>query len=316
MLYITTRENKDAFTAARTLTQNQAQDGGLFVPFRMPVFTQEEIASLKEKSFGQAVAQILNCFFSARLTGWDVDFSIGRNPVKLFTMNHRMVIGELWHNPGARYSYIVQKLYDRILLRNEPAGEPTEWVAIAVRIAVLFGLFGELMRMDIADCSRPVDLAVPADDFSLPMACWYACRMGLPIGTIICGCNADNGLWDLVRRGEYNPNQAVQKADIALERLIQGTLGCREVRRYRERCDAGRSYTVSEAVFFELCRGLYVAVVGKLRIQSIVNSVRKTNGYLLAPAAALAYGALQDYRASVTEGRVSLLLADYQPTEA
>ena len=38
MLYITTRNNYDAFTAYRTLGEGRGPDGGLFVPFQMPHF--------------------------------------------------------------------------------------------------------------------------------------------------------------------------------------------------------------------------------------------------------------------------------------
>lgn len=310
MLYITTRDQRDAFTAARPLAQNTASDGGLYVPFRLPEYTLDEIAALREKTFGKTVAEILNVFFSARLTGWDVDFAIGRNPVKLYAMNHRMVIAELWRNPGSVYNYTVQRIYNRLCQGVITADEPTLWVKVAVRIAVLFAVFGELMRSGITDVTKPVDLAVSADDFSAPMAAWFARQMGLPIATIVCGCNADSGLWELVRRGEYNTASQAQNVNLSHEWLIQATLGCEEVRRYQERCALRRSYTVSEGALSMLNKGLYVAVVGDARITSVMTSVYKTGSYRLSSNAAIAYGALQDQRASTTEGRAALLLAD------
>lgn len=311
MLYITTRENKDAFTVARVLFQDRASDGGLFVPFRMPEFTQEEIVSLKQKSFGQTVAEILNAFFSCRTSGWDVDLCIGRNPVKLVAMNHRISVAELWHNPEETYVYIVKRLCERILYPQGNYHKPSQWVEIAVRIAVLFGIFGELMRLEVIDGVQPVDMAVAADTLFVPMACWYARRMGLPIGTIICGCNSDNGLWDLIRRGEFNASSsAVHQQDGCLERLIQGTLGCNEVKRYVTCCQNKRTYTVTGESLLQLSAGVFVAVVGKNRTDMIIKSVNKTNAYALNPNTALSYGALQDYRACSSESRIALLLSD------
>ena len=60
MLYVTTRNNRDAYTAQRVLRENRGPDGGLYVPFREPVFSREEIDALKEKSFHQCVAEVLN----------------------------------------------------------------------------------------------------------------------------------------------------------------------------------------------------------------------------------------------------------------
>ena len=94
MLYVSTRNKMDSYTAYRTLHEEYAPDGGQFVPFRIPSFTNEEREALQEKSFSQIVADILNLFFAARLTGWDVECCIGRNPVRLERMNHRLIVAE------------------------------------------------------------------------------------------------------------------------------------------------------------------------------------------------------------------------------
>lgn len=310
MLYVTTRGDKDAFTAARTLTSDVAADGGLYVPFRLPEFTKEELEAIAAQSFGQTVAQILNVFFSARLTGWDVDFAVGRNPVKLASMNHRIVFAELWHNPDSDYFYMVNKLYQLLCQSLASTESPTEWVRMAVRISVLFGIFGELKRRNPAGGDRIVDLAVAAEDLSLPMASWYARKMGLPIGTIVCGCDMNSALWDLVRRGEYSTNAISPEADIGVERLIQASLGFAETRKFRQCSASSRAYQVDEEQLPDFANGLFVAVVGKTRKNAITASVYNTSRCMLTEDAALAYGALQDYRASVTEGRPCLLLGD------
>ena len=68
MLYVTTRNNRDAYTAQRVLRENRGPDGGLYVPFREPVFSREEIDALKGKSFHQCVAEVLNRLFNTKLT--------------------------------------------------------------------------------------------------------------------------------------------------------------------------------------------------------------------------------------------------------
>ncbi len=313
MLYITTRSNRDAFTTARTLSQSVASDGGLYVPFSLPTYSSQEIQNLAEKSFGEIIADILNLFFAAHLTGWDVDFAIGKNTAKLIDMKYKMVFAELWHNPGSGYNYIVSNLYDIILQKQPSLEKPTEWVQVAVRIAVIFGLFGDLIRLGQTTSERRMDIAVSGDDFSLPMAAWYARKMGLPIGSIICGCNVNSSLWDLLRRGEYSP--AAAQYNLSHERLIQATLGCQEAVRYQICCEKGRAYSVDEASLRVINEGLDVAVVGNERIDSVITSVFNTKGYRLCDTAALAYAALQDYRATITEGRAALILADYKPAE-
>ena len=43
MLYVTTRNKTDAHTAHKTLTSDRGADGGLYVPFQIPVISKEYI---------------------------------------------------------------------------------------------------------------------------------------------------------------------------------------------------------------------------------------------------------------------------------
>jgi threonine synthase len=64
MLYVTTRSNIDTYTSHRAVSTNIAPDGGHFVPFKLKCYTKSEIADLKDKSFNQIIADILNIFFT------------------------------------------------------------------------------------------------------------------------------------------------------------------------------------------------------------------------------------------------------------
>ena len=48
MLYVTTRNNNDAFTAARAMNLDRAGDGGLFIPFHLNQFSRHDVAALAE----------------------------------------------------------------------------------------------------------------------------------------------------------------------------------------------------------------------------------------------------------------------------
>ncbi len=312
MLYITTRSNKDAFTAHKTLTRDFAHDGGFYVPFQIPTFTYEEITQLKEKSFAQVVSEILNLFFSARISSWDVDCCIGRNPVKIMHMIHRITVAELWHNLGADYAYLTENLY-RMICKSETEQKVTDWPKIAIRIATLFGLFGELMRKEIADTDNPIDIAVSADDFSVFMAAWYTREMGLPVNNIICCCQENSPVWDFIRKGMIT---AFAKDDIsALERLISGTFDHTQALAYANACCSKRSFCIPAEALPMLNHGLFAAAVSTARIPSVINSVLRTDTYVLNAETAFVYGGLQDYRASTGENRPALLLAD-TPSQA
>lgn len=321
MLYTTTRNKNDVETAYKAIHLDCNADGGLFVPLRFPRYSPAQIAAMADRTFGQNVAEILNAFFSCNLTGWDVEFAVGRVPVKINTISHRILIAECWHNSLWRFDRIVQTLSDRLRTENEGAA-PGNWVNVAVRIAALFGVYGILLASQQTDGQTPLDVAVTTGDFASPMAAWYAREMGLPIGNIVCGCNANGAVWDLLHRGEMSTGSVAVKTctkdvDIAvprnLERLISAVLGPDEANKYVDCCLNGAMYTLEAEDFELLRRGVFAAVISDARVENSIYSVSRTSGYVFGPYSALAYGSLLDYRAKTGESRPALLFTERSP---
>lgn len=310
MLYITTRNHDDVFTAHHALKRDRCECGGLYVPFTLNQYSSDELIGLKDKSFGQCIADVLNLFFSARLDGLDVDFCIGKNTSKLVPISHKIVIAENWHNSHWNVSYVVNKLCARIQDQQILDGMPSNWVQVAVRIALLFALYGEMVRSNYIEPGQVMDVAVTAGDFSAPMAVWYARNMGLPVCNIICGCNDDDSLWDLLHNRQLRTDCATPSN---LERLIFATFGASETERYCSACSSSRTYELDEEQFEILRKGMFAAVVSEKRTDSVMRNVHRSASYLLTPNAAIAYGGLQDYRASTGEGRIALILTEEGP---
>lgn len=322
MLYITTRNSKDIYTSHHSLCKDRGVCGGLYIPFQDIKYSQVEIDELKEKTFGQCVAHILNLFFSARLDGWDIDFCIGRYPVKLIPMSHKITIAEMWNNPDWDFARFVRNLRGRILGTADTAQPYGDWTWIAVRIAFLFGIFGELCRIGLVDSKHPIDVSVCTGDFSAPMALWYARKMGLPVGTIIFSCNTNSNAWELLHHGTLDVNASViptstPMCDVAvpqgMERLIYSCLGENETLRFVDRCRRGAVYSLSEEESACLREGMFGAVIGENRIEAVIRNVHKTGAYLLGPYSALAYSGLQDYRATNAEAGPALILTERGP---
>lgn len=309
MLYVTTRNKHDAYTAHRTLLADRAPDGGLYLPFRMVTLDRQQVLALADKSFGQCVAETLNCFFSCRLTGWDVEFCIGRYPVKTVDISHRIVVAQTWHNQTLDYVWAERSLAQKIC-GDVVCDKPSAWLRIAIRVALLTGIFSELIRQKIADPEHPVDVAVPAGDFSVPMSVWYARKMGLPIANIICGCDDNSAAWDLLHLGTVKIDGNMPPH---LEQLVCETLGHNEACRFSDIRRSGGAYSLLPVDAEKLRSGLFAAVISKERISSVISSVHRTNSYILGPNAALGYGGLLDFRAKTGENRPALLLAERSP---
>ena len=321
MLYATTRSNSHVETTHRAIHFDRCSDGGFFVPFRLPQLEREQILQLKDHSFSDNVASVLNMFFSCNLTGWDVEFAIGRNALKTSCIPHRIFLAEAWHCAENRFSYIVKSLFQRFSVA-EIGNVPTNWVQIAVRIAAIFGAYGMLLAQGQVDVRVPLDVAVATGDFSTVMATWYARQMGLPLGNIICGCNANGAIWDLLHRGimstsAVSVNTNTPLSDIVipdnLERLIDRTLGKDAVNAYLENRCTGQLYSLEKEELERLRSGMFASVISDSRVNQMIHSVFRANNYILSPYDALAYGSLLDYRAKSGESRPAMIFSERSP---
>ncbi len=303
MLYVTTREKYDAFTTARTLASSTGPEGGLYLPYRMPKLTEEEVAVLGTQTFGQNVAAMLNRFFGCGLSAWDIEFSIGRYPVKVVAMGQKVQIAECWRNLEGSYGKMERHLAARICRKGSSEVVVTSWLRIAIRIAVSCAIFGELRRSGITD---NLDVALPEGNFSMPMALWYCREMGLPIANIIIGCKDGSDVWNLFHNGMLRSHAAGE-----LERLIYGTLGIE----FSQKMGRGEGLSLLPDQKETLRRGLYCSVVSDSRRDAAIPNVYGTNSYILEPEAAVSYSALLDYRARTGESRMALILEDTSPAD-
>lgn len=321
MLYTTTRGKHDVVTAYKVIHNDCHTDGGLFIPFRMPQFSKEKLDFFASASAAQIIADVLNAFFALKLTAGDVEKVLGRQSLKTHAIGRALHTVELWHNVGADVNWSVQRLSDCIRGGSKRT-TPTNWMHIAVRIALLVASYGRLWATCGIHQNQMLDVAVTSGDFAMPMAAWYARKMGLPIGNIICGCNANGGVWDLFNRGEFATGDllirtSTPNVDIVvprnLERLIHASLGIEENVRYLQCCAKGRNYILSEENAANVANGMFAVVISDSRVENIIPGFWKTNGHVLSPYGALAYGSLQDYWATTGCTRMALLIEERSP---
>lgn len=322
MLFITTRGKTDVYTAARTLQMDKGTDGGFFVPFRMPILQRQEVVELAKNKPSQNIADFLNMVFGTKLTDWDVELSLGRNGFQLTELGHKLVIGELWHNRSGRFSVSIRELARQVHPEGDIIGNPTEWVCMAIRIAVVFGMFTELLRKGLTSPDEPLNVAVCSGDFSQVMAVWYARKMGLPIGDIIIGCNENSAAWDLINRGELNTYATPKKTSTpdadytvptCMERLIHGACGHTEAMKLCWSIAEKESYVPEPTQWEQLRSGLFAAVISQVRLGIVIPSVFRSHQYIMDLYTALSYGALSDYRSRTGDGAMTLLISESSP---
>ena len=72
---------------------------------------------------------------------------------------------------------------------------------LAPQIAYYFSAYLDLVSSGQIETGEPVNFAVPTGNFGNILAAYYAKRMGLPVGKLICASNKNNELTDFVRTG-------------------------------------------------------------------------------------------------------------------
>ena len=100
---------------------------------------------------------------------------------------------------------------------------------LAPQICYYFSAYCDLVSSDQIKMGDKVNFTVPTGNFGNILAAYYAKKMGLPVGTLVCASNKNNVLTDFFARGTYDAKRPFYKTmspsmDILvssnLERLI------------------------------------------------------------------------------------------------
>lgn len=300
MLYTSTRNVNDTFTAYRALNEETAPDGGMYVPYRMPVLPAEDVAALKQQTTAKTIADILNLLFGMRISEPEVESAIGKYTFEFHEITQNVLFAEMWHTPESSSEYIVKALYRMLTGKT---GMPRGWAYTAIEIALLFAAYGSIDQK-----YKEFDIVVPADDFADVLATLYAKDMGLPIKGVVCVCGNGN-IWDLLNKGELDTSMTSLYAECFLYQYICD----QDVKSYLDACARNSIYFVDEMYIERLNRIQYVAVVSSGRIDTVISSMYSANGYHIDSGTAFAYGGLQDYRASVGTNERTVILSRKRP---
>jgi len=307
LLYISTGNRTNSYTAHKVLRCAAAPDGGMFMPMTLPRQDDISLAAFETMNVGESFATVLNLFFGTNLTGWDVDFAVGRQALDLVSAGYKVSLAESWHNPAGKHEYLVQRLYNLVTRDAHSHVMPNLWFRTAVDIAILFALYAKYCRQEIYE----FDIAVETANLQQLLAVRYAQKLGLPIQKVILGCIDGDGLWEFLSFGNY---QTGRKERIpCIEGLLWLEFGYAEVARYCDAVEHKAQYKLPELLLPQFRKNLFATVVGNDRVKSVIDSTLRTNNYKMEDSTARAFGALQDYRAKKGNNKNTLLFAQNAP---
>ncbi|MGM9886072.1 MAG: threonine synthase [Lactococcus sp.] len=170
------------------------------------------------------------------------------------------------------------------------------------QIVYYFWAYSQLVSADKNKVGEKVNFSVPTGNFGDILAGYYAKRMGLPVGKLICATNKNSVLYDVLTNGTYDRKREFYvtnspSMDILVssnfERLIYHLGGSALAKATQEELATSGKYTLPQAVFEALRETFATEKCDDQETELAIANVAKTENYLLDPHSAIAYEASQ-----------------------
>ena len=197
------------------------------------------------------------------------------------------------------------------------------WGRVLPQIVYYISAYCDLLRDEKIAPGQTVNVCVPTGNFGNILAAYYAREMGLPIDQLICASNSNNVLTDFIREGVYDRNRQFYNTmspsmDILissnLERLLYSiTQDPEEVRRYMARLNEVGRYQVGDKVKEKLQKRFKGYFCDDKETQRVIRSMYDRHGYLIDTHTAVAFSALEKYRAETGDGAPAIVASTASP---
>ena len=198
------------------------------------------------------------------------------------------------------------------------------WGRLAPQIAYYFSAYQSLCARGTINAGERVNFCVPTGNFGNILAGYYAKKMGLPIGRLICASNDNNVVTEFLRTGIYDRNRPFHQTispsmDILissnLERLLyhatDGDTG--RVRGWMEDLNNKGRYEVDASTLAEIQENFWADWSSETEALETVRQVWEQEKYLLDPHTAVAWKAAAAYDAQQKDSVITVVLSTASP---
>ena len=127
----------------------------------------------------------------------------------------------------------VKRIFSDEALREELAGRgyflssanSINWGRLLPQIVYYVSAYCDLLNAGAIEAGDAVNFCVPTGNFGNILSGFYAKKMGVPIGRLICASNENNVLTDFIKTGTYDRNRPFyQTASPSMDILISSNL--------------------------------------------------------------------------------------------
>ncbi len=194
---------------------------------------------------------------------------------------------------------------------------------LAPQIMYYFKAYRDLLDAGKITLGDEVNFSVPTGNFGDILAGYFAKKLGLPVGTLICASNANNVLTDFIRTGTYDKRRPLLKTtspsmDILvssnLERLLYlmsgdtALVGSLMAKLKEEGC-----YTVPDDLKEAIQAEFWAGCCDDAGAADTIARVFREHNYLCDPHTAAGWAAAEDYVNQTGDRRPMVVLSTASP---
>ena len=225
----------------------------------------------------------------------------------------------------------VKRIFSDPVLREELAGRgyflssanSINWGRVLPQTVYYISAYCELLHAGKIALGDKLDFCVPTGNFGNILAGYYAKRMGLPVGTLVCASNANNVLTDFLSTGTYDRNRpfyqtASPSMDILissnLERLLALMEGAGQgVADYMNQLAAHGKYTVKPETAQKIAAEFACGFCDDEGTKKTIAKLFAEKQYLLDTHTAVAWNVAEHYREKTDAKRPLVVVSTASP---
>ena len=179
------------------------------------------------------------------------------------------------------------------------------WGRLVPQIVYYFYAYFRLVEQGGVPYGAPADFCVPTGNFGDILAGWYAKKMGLPVGRLVCASNKNNVLTDFFTTGVYDARREFYKTtspsmDILissnLERLLSHILGEGKTAAAMRELAAGGTFAVDGAARAAITADFGCGWADDAAAAAEIKARFAKDGYLCDPHTAVAFAVAEKRR--------------------
>ena len=196
------------------------------------------------------------------------------------------------------------------------------WGRLLPQVVYYFSSYCDMVNAGAITFGDGLEFCVPTGNFGDILAAWYAKRMGLPIGKLICASNDNRVLTDFFETGVYDRNRPFYQTtspsmDILissnLERQLSHIAGTDAVAEWMEQLKTQGRFDVGEEVRARLAEEYAAGSCNAEDAADEIASLWKEQAYLMDTHTAVASRVLREYRKNTGDNTPAVIVSTASP---